>query len=695
MRENSKKIRSAWHLISAWLALIALLMFSSLASAQSIEGVLMPGPVIEGHAKAEADCRACHIPFNRAAQDKLCQECHKEVATDIRDKRGYHGRMKQQTCRTCHTDHKGRAAKIVVLDEKTFDHEQTDFVLRGAHANTKVECKSCHLAGKKHREAPSDCYACHKKDDVHKGLLGTKCGDCHTEKNWKEVRFDHDKTRFLLRGKHAPLKCESCHKDNKFKDTPMTCIACHKKDDSHKGKYGEKCETCHTDQAWKPSKFNHDRDTKFTLRGKHKEAKCETCHTGHLYKDKLQSTCIACHKKDDKHEGTQGTACGDCHGESSWKIPKFDHSKTRFPLNGKHAEVKCESCHKSTRFKDAPMTCIGCHKKDDVHKGTMSEKCADCHNEKSWKIPKFDHSKTRFPLRFKHAEAKCEACHKSQRYKEAPSNCVGCHKKDDSHKGTLGEACQDCHTERSWKEGRFDHDKTRFPLVGKHKTAKCTDCHKDKNYRETPSQCYACHKKDDVHQEQLGRECQQCHSSENWKKTKFDHNKTKFPLLGKHIPVACEKCHVTKRYRDAKSECVSCHLRDDVHKKRLGPQCDTCHNSRDWKLWDFNHDRRTEFILDGAHKKLNCYACHRVATDKKPTLPKSCVSCHAGDDVHDGSFGRQCEKCHVTSSFKQIKQRIGAMHEGCETVADLACGSVYAPDREFTGLTTFLQAGSR
>jgi hypothetical protein len=43
----------------------------------------------------------------------------------------------------------------------------------------------------------------------------------------------------------------------------------------------------------------------------------------------------------------------------------------------------------------------------------------------------------------------------------------------------------------------------------------------------------------------------------------------------------------------------------------------------------------------------------------RATLPTSCVSCHLADDVHDGAYGRQCEKCHVASSFKRIKQQLG------------------------------------
>jgi len=36
-------------------------------------------------------------------------------------------------------------------------------------------------------------------------------------------------------------------------------------------------------------------------------------------------------------------------------------------------------------------------------------------------------------------------------------------------------------------------------------------------------------------------------------------------------------------------------------------------------------------------------------------LAATCASCHDDRDVHQGSFGRACESCHVTSSFKTIK----------------------------------------
>jgi len=315
-------------------------------------------------------------------------------------------------------------------------------VLRGAHADPKTACRSCHVPGKKFREARGRCIDCHAKKDVHKGRLGAACANCHTERDWKEARFDHDKTRFPLRGKHAPLKCESCHKSDRYKETPVTCYGCHRKDDPHKALYGEKCESCHGDRDWKTLRFDHDKDTRYALRGRHRTAKCDACHTGHLYNDKLQTGCNACHRKDDKHQGTLGVACGNCHSERDWKVGRFDHAKTRFPLLGKHDAIKCEACHKSAVFKDAPTTCIGCHRKDDKHKGALGEPCGNCHTERNWKESKFDHAKTAFPLLDSHARVKCEACHRDPEYRRTPKDCLGCHKKDDLHQGQLGTKCE-------------------------------------------------------------------------------------------------------------------------------------------------------------------------------------------------------------------------------------------------------------
>ena len=599
--------RTTWHAhllraVLLGLAMVSALLFAPPSRAQgSVESVLSPGPLIEGHKKFEEDCAKCHVRFDRKAQDGLCLDCHKDVAADVRGKAGYHGRMPQRdACRTCHTDHKGRAAKAAAFDPKKFDHRLTDFQLRGKHE--PVECAKCHTAGRKYREAAHECVDCHKKDDVHKGSLGARCADCHTEADWKKARFDHATTRFPLTGKHVDTKCVDCHKDTNFKQTPRECYACHRADDDrkgHKGQFGQKCESCHNTKAWKPTDFEHDRDTKYTLRGKHREAACTDCHKGPLYRTKVSQECYACHKADDKHNGTLGRDCASCHSEKGWKEPaRFDHGATSFPLLGAHEKVECKSCHKSALFK------------------------------------------------------------------EAPKDCIGCHKKDDKHAGSLGTACADCHTERTWKDtrARFDHDKTRFPLRNAHAAAKCTDCHRDaQNYRNTAMECYACHKKDDKHEGQEGTKCETCHGDKSWKVTRFDHATARFPLTGQHLKVACKDCHQSTRYREAPRDCVGCHRKDDRHAQRFGERCDSCHNARSWALWSYDH-AKTGFALDGAHARTRCESCHqRPAPAGKDAAPLAgtCVSCHRSDDVHGGQFGTRCEQCHAASSWKDLKGRAG------------------------------------
>ena len=572
------------------------------ALADNVETALMPGQVIEGHAKWEEDCAKCHKRFDKGAQNALCQECHKDIRKDVEQKQGSHGRFKEQRdCKSCHTEHKGRAENIAPMTDQTFDHERTDFPLKGAHANAKkVECKACHKSKAKYRDAPSDCYACHKKDDKHKENLGPACADCHTEKNWKDTaaKFNHDKTRYPLRGKHVDAKCQDCHANERYKNTPTDCFSCHKKDDKHKGQEGTKCEECHDDRSWKKS--------------------------------------------------------------------PFDHNKSRFPLMGKHAKIECKKCHLTPAFKDAPLDCYACHKKDDKHKGTYGEKCESCHAESDWKTITFDHDlHSKYPLRGRHITTKCESCHKGPLYKgTTPVACLACHKKDDKHKGLFAEKCETCHTERNWKVLLFEHDHdTKYLLRGKHLTTRCESCHKGPLYKDpTPVACLACHKKDDKHKGQFAEKCETCHTERNWKVLLFEHDHdTTYPLKGKHRTTTCESCHTGRLYQDkTPAACYACHKLDDIHRRRLGTECQNCHSIRDWKLWDFDHDTRTRFKLEGGHKGVECAACHKDRMEAKVKTSAQCVGCHKKDEKHEGNYGLQCERCHDTSIWKSLKPGTGS-----------------------------------
>lgn len=646
----------------------ALLLWALPATAQNIESVLRPGDLIRGHAKWEDDCAQCHVRFDRSAQNERCTACHKDIGADMRQRTGFHGRQKAQPCRACHTDHKGRDARIVELDPQRFDHAATDYPLRGRHRG--VECRSCHAPGRKYSQAPQDCASCHKKDDPHRGQLGAQCADCHGETDWKQARFDHGSTRFALSGKHADAACADCHRKPDYRDTPRTCIGCHRSDDDsargHHGRFGDKCDSCHGTRAWKPSTFNHDADTRFALRGKHRGPACGACHTGPLFKDKTGSACIDCHRKDDRHDGSLGRECQACHTERDWKeTGRFDHDRTRFALLGKHRDARCAACHAGGRYKDTASACIACHRKDDKHTPSLGEDCGACHGERQWKdVARFDHQKSRFALRGKHRDTACGSCHRDKAWRNTPSDCQSCHRQDDKHEGTLGPRCADCHGEQAWRPApAFDHQRSRFPLRGAHAAPalKCAACHANpRSYRDTARDCIGCHRRDDKHEGQLGQRCESCHGESRWKDTRFDHTRARFVLLGRHLALECAACHKSPRYRDAARDCDGCHRKDDRHALKFGTACESCHNARSWRLWTFDHARRTPFALDGAHAKVACERCHAAPAPKgRPIadLGSGCLACHQREDKHDGAFGAQCERCHDTTRWQNILHR--------------------------------------
>ena len=433
-----------------------LLIWVGSSSADTLESAIMPGKVIRGHADYEGECGQCHVRFDRAAQQRLCLDCHKPVAADIRNRQGYHGRLKEQQCRACHTDHKGRQARIVQFDEKQFDHTQTDFSLLGKHR--KETCSSCHRPNAKYRAAPADCATCHRKDDRHKGGLGQKCENCHGQDTWKEGRFDHGKTRFALLLRHAKTACVDCHPKEHYTETPRECNACHRSDDAHKGGFGPRCDNCHNAAEWKQPIFRHERDTRYPLLDRHRQVKCGSCHKAPLYREKTPTRCNACHREDDTHRGTLGDKCEKCHSERGWKsAARFDHDhETDFPLRDKHKQAKCDSCHRSVGEK-LPTRCFSCHEQDDQkkgHKGHFGEKCASCHNEKGFKHSVFDHDKdTPFALNGKHRKTKCNTCHRTPLYSSRTENtCFGCHKNEDIHFGSFTLNCQHCHEASDWRK---------------------------------------------------------------------------------------------------------------------------------------------------------------------------------------------------------------------------------------------------
>lgn len=640
-----------------------LLLLAFLAAACSLPATaqISPGPLSRAHKSLDSatQCNSCH-KFGGGEAIFRCLDCHTEIATRLAARKGAHVAFgskagSSQDCAKCHSDHNGADFPIIKWDPQKFDHRQTGYALEGKHAG--LVCSKCHTPnhiGAADREnikikdltrtylgiSPA-CITCHQ--DPHKGRLGQNCLQCHNYQDWKNVAstFDHSKTRYPLTGQHAQVKCEKCHTpgpDGKARFTGLPfgkCNDCHA--DPHKGTFAQQsCQSCHNTSSWKrvststlSTSFDHSK-TKFPLVGKHQTVECGKCHAnGDFKKPLVYAKCMDCHTPD-PHGGQfakrpEGIECASCHTLDGWKPSKFtvkDHATSQYPLDGKHATVECAQCHipkgKDTLFKMKFQRCLDCH--HDEHQNQFAaaprfNRCEDCHNVQGFKPSTFalaKHKDTRFILTGAHLAIPCGDCHKNASEVVPPVKTTAVFHFDDMT---------------------------------------CTRCHEDPHRNQFKKRMEAT----GADGKALG--CTVCHSTKSWKElSKFDHAQTSFALAGAHRAVACIDCHkppnletklMNVDFAAAPTKCEECHA--DVHGKQFAKEgvtpCTECHNTTKWKPSTFDHDLRTTFPLQGAHRRVRCAECHKLTKPidgkavvfYKPT-PKECAACH-GPDVANRPLG--------------------------------------------------------
>ncbi len=508
-----------------------LLLVACAVDAGPLERLIMPGPVIQGHSEVEQQCERCHHSFRQESQNALCLDCHEVIALDRKTGRGFHGTARAARgteCRDCHTEHVGRDADVVRLNAALFDHRLTEFVLKGAHQ--AVSCGSCHQTGKKYREAKSACIDCHRERSPHDKKVKQECERCHDQVRWANSSFDHDATHFKLRNRHAKAQCAACHPGDRYKDTPRACLACHAVQVKHGLTYGERCDSCHVSKSWDEIRFDHNRKTRFALKGRHQKTDCLLCHQERTDAQKPVRSCVACHQADDTHRGRLGEECAQCHNEERWSKQKFDHARDAdYPLAGKHAKAGCSQCHVggvTRKTKDA-RTCRDCHRVDDVHGDEGKRACGECHSVKGWReAVRFEHDLTRFPLIGLHATTLCEACHLNAQFRNTSDQCRTCHAAADVHERRLGEQCARCHTPNGWAIWRFDHQRDAdYALEGKHEGLSCIACHARPQTSDLSlsTACGSCHRKDDVHRGGFSMACERCHNQDDFREISIGH----------------------------------------------------------------------------------------------------------------------------------------------------------------------------
>jgi len=586
---------------AGWAALV--LGSWSLVAGVARADLVSPGELSRAHDKLEGmqNCTKCHAAGQKLSPER-CLDCHKELKARIAEGKGFHGKLTERACETCHHEHQGPG--FALLDwgdagKSGFDHGKVGYPLLGKHR--AVKCESCHDARRvsesgvkevlaKGRKsflgAPVSCAGCHFDD--HRGQVGTDCQKCHGLEGWKPAKgFDHQKTAYPLAGLHLKVACEKCHPAQadpagkgafpsavserylKFKPVPFqACTDCHK--DPHLNRFGPSCASCHVVTGWKVVKpagetaTFHDK-TRYPLRGAHAQVACKACHGPFqgqkraVYKGMAFQACTDCHL--DAHLGQLGrkgspqAACDRCHNVQGWVPVRYeleDHMKGRYPLEGAHRAVSCDRCHPR-----------------DVKLETRVPAAAIA----QWKRMMRPVKASAFPMDRNLETKKCTACHR------------------DVHQGQFAtrmakDGCTACHVIASWAKTQFDHGRdTKFPLEGKHATAACASCHATAagkggstyvRYTGAPMTCAKCHA--DPHAAQFAQksvnDCARCHGVDDWKKLKFVHSSpfTDYLLTGKHAKVSCEKCHPSakvgrleiRRYRPLPRDCQACHV--DFHK---------------------------------------------------------------------------------------------------------------------------------
>ena len=196
------------------------------------------------------------------------------------------------------------------------------------------------------------------------GPLNIPCQNCHTFSGWKPIRaipeFNHDQTKYPLRGMHKNVPCAECHTKLVFSNVGTKCADCHA--DIHKRLFGAGCEQCHTVKGWQVSVQQiQQHQNRFPLMGAHAALDCDSCHKSAAVGQfqGLSTACYSCHAKD--FQATTGpnhvaagfsSSCEQCHRFDNWFGVNFDHLKyTGYALTGVHASLDCTACHINNQFK--------------------------------------------------------------------------------------------------------------------------------------------------------------------------------------------------------------------------------------------------------------------------------------------------------------------------------------------------------
>lgn len=203
---------------------------------------------------------------------------------------------------------------------------------------------------------------------------------------------------------------------------------------------------------------------------------------------------------------------------------------------------------------------------------------------------------------------------------------------------------------RAFAQAATDHDKTRFPLTGRHQRVACESCHPpsaaSRQWTGVPRDCRGCHGDRRNHRGELGNKCERCHDTTGWSSIRYTRAQHRFTLEGTHDR-PCASCHRGgARLISLQAGCRDCHLQPHTG---TSAACTTCHNRDSWKQVSFRHAQDPS-ALGGKHRTATCAGCH--PSFQFAGKSSRCDSCHLPDLPHE-NIGA-CDGCHSSLGWRKL-----------------------------------------
>lgn len=247
-----KNKRTSWLLVVIGVLVLAALwgmtpedaVFKQVVSWQQLTS---PGKLSAAHARLEKNCAACHSGFG-GINDADCIACH---ALDERllgwPENIFHADI--GSCASCHPEHLGRDLPSIRMDhvrlsglilerlssgpgarEQSVRIGQISMWLRHQNASDVTPSQYPQV---RPEERVLNCYTCHIGSDIHVGLFGRDCEQCHQTQAWTIPGYRHPTGR--------SIDCFECH------TAPKSHFRGHFK--KMPGRVGD-CYMCHRTPSW-------------------------------------------------------------------------------------------------------------------------------------------------------------------------------------------------------------------------------------------------------------------------------------------------------------------------------------------------------------------------------------------------------------------------------------------------------------